>query len=243
MVIPFPPQLAPVKVSPFVSLVGCLCLCSVASAQQPPDHAALAQQLRSLRANLNDVQTAFLAPSAQDQLNYAAYINRPDRGLIRLLPGEKYDDANALTVRGGGSFYSFIRLTHNYDFGSDLRLREGNFSVGFAGADYGFIRALGAQDLETLSVSSPGVADLAEHEPSTSNHKAKHAPQGLEQGYEKGDLHYCNHAAAVVGSTYVLRSISPDRSDALVVFSVVRQDMDGSLIIAWRMLAKSSPPE
>ena len=231
------------KVSPFVFLVGWLYLCSVAWAQQPPDHAALGQQLHALRATLGDVQTAFLAPSAQDQLDYPAYVNRPERGLIRLLPGEKYDETNALTVRGGGSFYSFTRLTHNYDFGSDLRLRQGSFSVGFAGADYGFIRALGAQNLEALSVDSPGVADLAQYTAPASGHAAKHAPQGLEQGYEKGGMIYCSHAAAVVGSTYVLRSISPDRSDALVVFTVARQDLDGSLIIAWKMLAKQSLPE
>ncbi len=53
---------------------------------------------------------------------------------------------------------------------------------------------------------------------------------------------YKRRVPVEVGATYVLRSIDFDTSDVLVAFRVVRQDTDGSLIIAWRMLEKYPTP-
>ena len=44
------------------------------------------------------------------------------------------------------------------------------------------------------------------------------------------------------GATYVLRSINYSYSDVLVAFKIVRQDIDGSLIIAWKLLNKFPKP-
>jgi hypothetical protein len=46
-----------------------------------------------------------------------------------------------------------------------------------------------------------------------------------------------------VDSSYLLRSISYDRSDVLVGFKVVRKDSDGSLVIAWKLLNKFAVPK
>lgn len=48
---------------------------------------------------------------------------------------------------------------------------------------------------------------------------------------------------ARVNDTYLLRSISYSESDTLVAFRVVRQDEDGSLIIAWKLLKQYPPPD
>jgi hypothetical protein len=50
-------------------------------------------------------------------------------------------------------------------------------------------------------------------------------------------------APVEIGATYLLRSISYDRSDILVGLKVVRKDSDGSLIIAWKLLNKFSTPK
>ncbi len=41
-------------------------------------------------------------------------------------------------LSGSGSYYSFVRRTHEYGSGSDIELEPGQFKTGFAGADYGF---------------------------------------------------------------------------------------------------------
>jgi hypothetical protein len=48
---------------------------------------------------------------------------------------------------------------------------------------------------------------------------------------------------AEVGATYLLRSINFERSDVLVALKVVRQDTDGSVIIAWKLLQKYPVPK
>jgi hypothetical protein len=72
---------------------------------------------------------------------------------------------NRLTIRGGGAYYSFTRLTHEYGLGSDIELQpvptndfvappiaEYDFLTGFAGADYGFIVTLGNVPLEKVTL-------------------------------------------------------------------------------------------
>jgi hypothetical protein len=46
-----------------------------------------------------------------------------------------------------------------------------------------------------------------------------------------------------IGATYLLRSITFEEADVLVAFRVVREDADGSLIIAWKMLEKYPTPK
>jgi hypothetical protein len=39
-------------------------------------------------------------------------------------------------------------------------------------------------------------------------------------------------------NTYLLRSISPERSDIATAFRIVRQDTDGSLIVIYKVLKR-----
>ena len=73
-----------------------------------------------------------------------------------MLPREVYEsevykkNRKTLTIRGGGAYYSFARLTHEYGYGSDLSLDSGYLSVGFAGADYGMMIDLGDVSLDEI---------------------------------------------------------------------------------------------
>jgi len=64
-------------------------------------------------------------------------------------------------LRGGGAYYSFSLLTHEYNYGSDLSLERGQFRVGFAGADYGFLTNLGDVSLESISLDTHEAKRLA----------------------------------------------------------------------------------
>src|SRR6266571_2213489 len=109
-------------------------------------------QIEAKRAEMAALEKKFLSPSEEDQAAYAEFLKQPDTGLIRLLPRETYDqfpDKPAkLMIRGGGAYYSFTRLTHEYGYGSDIELQQNRFSVGFAGADFGFLTRLGKVAIE-----------------------------------------------------------------------------------------------
>src|SRR5262249_43759650 len=121
------------------------------------------KEIDSLRKQLDEKTKLFLSPSADDLAAFAEFLKQPNTGLIRILPRGLYEDR--LTIRGGGAYYSFIRLTNEYGYGSDIELQrvptnefvappiaEYNFQVGFAGADYGFIVTLGDVPLEKVTL-------------------------------------------------------------------------------------------
>jgi hypothetical protein len=214
---------------------------------QTPSRAEVLNDIETKRAELAKLETQFLAPSAEDRAAYAELLAQPNTGLLRLMPREKFDsDANksaALTIRGGGAFYSFASLAHQYGQGSDILLYSGYLSVGFAGADYGMLIKLDGASLEDISSELPGVAFLAKYSAVTNEPEARIEQRRFGTGTVIDGATYKERVPVEVGATYVLRSINFERSDVLVAFRVVRQDTDGSLIIAWRMLEKYPTPK
>jgi hypothetical protein len=192
-----------------------------------------------LRAQLRAQEEAFLAPDMSDLTGVVA--RKPeDGGVIRLMPREKY--ARILRIYGGGGYYSFTRLTHEYGYGSDLQLDGGNLSVGFAGADFGFIADLGEVPLESLSLGSAGVPELAKFQPPGDEPHARIEQARFHRDFRDGALSYVNEVKVAIGHTFALRSISYRRSDVLVTFRILRQDVDGSVILSWKLLKRYSTP-
>ncbi len=228
------------------SLMACLFISSFFGATivvaQSPDRAALIREIESLRNQLKAHEDALLEPSTEDRASFAELLRQTDTGLIRLLPREEYDSKNRITIRGG-AYYSFTRLTHDYGYGSDISLEMGNLSVGFAGADYGMLANLGAVPLDSVTLEMPGVSVLASYMPPTSEPKARVEQRRSANGVKMESLLYKRNIPAVVGNTYILRSIDYGNSDVLVAFQVFRKDADGSLILAWKMLKKYPAPQ
>jgi hypothetical protein len=213
---------------------------------QTPSRDDILKDLETKRAELASLETQFLSPSPEDRAAYAEFLTQPNTGLIRLLPREKFDTTPSklgLTIRGGGAYYSFVRLTHEYGYGSDIELSSGYLSVGFAGADYGMLIKLEGARLEDVSNALPGVAFLAKYSPATTEPDARIEQRRFGTGTVIDGATYKVRVPVEVGATYVLRSIDFETSDVLVAFRVVRQDTDGSLIIAWRMLEKYPTPK
>jgi len=207
---------------------------------QSPNRAAVWKEIESLREQIKGRENVLLEPAAEDRTVYAQFLQQADTGLIRLLPREKYD--NKLTMRGGGAYYSFSRLTHEYGHGSDISLEQGSLSVGFAGANYGMIAKLGDVRLEDVTLENPIVQQLAQHKPPTAEPEARIEQRRTSEETYKKDAVYKRRVTAIAGNTYVLRSIDYDTSDVLVAFKIVRQDDDDSLILAWKMLKKYPTP-
>lgn len=223
-------------------------ICSLVGFGQSESRADLLNAVETKRAELAVLEKQLLLPAAEDEAAYAEFLAQPETGLIRLLPREKFESntgtKSGLTLRGGGAYYSFFRLTHEYGYGSDLELQGGYLSVGFAGANYGMLLKLDQARIEDVSNQLPGVMYLAKYTPAGDEPAAR-----IEQrrfggaGTTIEGFSYKERVPVEVGATYVLRSINYSYSDVLVAFKVTRQDIDGSLIIAWKLLQKYPKPE
>ena len=222
--------------------------CSVSALGQSDSRTGLLKELEAKRAELAKLEKMLIQPDADDREAYAQFLAQPDTNLIRLLPREKYEshanNKSGLTIRGGGAYYSFTRQSNEYGRATDLGLQQGNLSVGFAGADYGMLIKLDGANLEDVSTELPGITFLAKYTAVSSEPDARIEQRRFGGGGTVIDgISYRGHLRAEVGATYVLRSIAFDASDVLVAFKVVRQDADGSLIIAWKLLQKFPKPE
>lgn len=206
------------------------------------------------------VKKGLLAPSVEDRQNYAGFLSQPNTGLIRLLARQfnssKASRTNRPKINGAGAYYSFSFLSHEYGWGSDLELSttlkfygstqlpsDHSFTVGFAGADYGMLTNIGDAPLESIAVDDARVNFMRSYEPPRAEPAARCEFVRFRTGVTVNGQLYKRSLPIQTSSTYLLRSIVYGRSDVLVGFRVVRQDPDGSVTIAWKLLKKSNPPK
>ena len=237
------------KVSIALAPIAALILSAISVCAQTQSRDDLIREIGSKRTELLRLEKTFLSPSEDDRATYASFLSQPDTGLIRLLPREKYDadvkneNKFKLTVRGGGAYYSFVRLTHEYGYGSDISLYDGWLSTGFAGANYGIMTTLGNTPLENITAETPTVQFLATHTPPSEEPKARIEQTKWGKGEMIDGISYAERLRMGTNTTYLLRSIDYDTSDVLVAFRVVRIDTDGSAIILWKRLQTYPVPK
>ena len=192
------------------------------------------------------VTKGLLAPSEQDRADHESLLSQRDTGLIRLMPREVYDweaykTPQKIKLRGGGSYYSFFNLSHEYGWGSDLSFEKDYLSVGFAGADYGMLTNLGNVSLE--DITSDYSVFMASYKAASRENDARQEYRKFQLGETIDGALFRSRLPCEIGSTYLLRSIYYDTSDILVAFNVARKDSDGSIIIAWKLLKNFGKPE
>jgi hypothetical protein len=216
-------------------------LCAAPALAQADARAQAAAEIESLRGQIKSKEAVLLSTSAEDRKAYADFLAQPGAGLVRLLPRENWD--GKLSTRGGGAYYSFTRRTHEYGNGSDVELSQDYFSVGFAGANFGFMLNLGDAPLETISEETEAVRFMASYQtPSPEPEARKAQTQFAGHGAQSGQWTYRDRLPVVAGTTYVLRSVNYETSDVLVAFHVVRKDADGSVVLLWKMLKNYPTP-
>jgi hypothetical protein len=198
-----------------------------------------------------------LAPSDEDRATYAFFLAEPQTGLMRLLPRQVPQSKNPdVKINGGGAYYSFAHLTHEYGFGSDLGLSTTvrflnrsrlpawhELSVGFAGADYGMMTTVDDVALENITRSEPAVRFMLAYRPPRAEPAARSEALAFREGKLVDLQLYRNRLPVQLNTTYLLRSISYGVSDVVVAFRVVRQDPDGGVTIAWKLLKKLPAPQ
>lgn len=212
-------------------------------AQAVADRSQLDREIDALWEQIKEKQELLLAPAPEDKAAHVEFLTQPDTGLIRLLPREKYDAQHKLPMRGGGAYYSFVTKSHEYGRGSDIELTQSNFSVGFAGADYGFFLSLGDMSLEAVGLALPAVKALVEYAPPPTEKEVRATARSAYRGVTLGAFTFKSRVPVEADRTYLLRSISLDDSDVLVAFRVTRKDADGSLILLWKKLMTFPTPK
>jgi hypothetical protein len=222
--------------------IATLILSALTASAQTQSRDDILKELQTKRAELSTLEKRFLSPAEEDRAAYAEFLRQPNTGLIRLLPRGKYDPdiqrdkPKTVTIRGGGAYYSFARLTHEYGYGSDIELDQDTLTSGFAGADYGMLVSLGDVPLESISLETPAAQVLSQHKPPTEEPLARIEQRRSSDGTTIEGVTYKRTLPLRVNSTYLVRSINYSDSDVLVAFRVVRVDTDGSAIILWKSL-------
>jgi hypothetical protein len=174
--------------------------------------------------------------------------------LTRLLPGDAPDFAERdKVIRGGGAYYSFVRDDHEYGRGSDIKLDQNSFKVGFAGLDYGFFLNAGPgtiHELRELAPEPPKEIDSSRLDawkfmwayapPQDAGDIRKE--QRRSDGFSSGGTNLSRNAVVAKGNIYLLRSVLVQQSDVLVGLWVADVLDDGSVVIAWRILKTFDTP-
>lgn len=218
----------------FVLLVFLACSFTAVSAQ---NRLQALEEVEMIKERGKVLETVILQPDKQDADTAA----KEQVNIFRILPREKYD-RGVLPTRGGGAYYSFIKKSHSYNDTPQIELQQNNLSVGFYGANYGFITDLGEIPLSEISRESRTVRFLINYQPPKDEQKARSEFYKIERGFEEDGLIYKNYIAAVVGNSYLLRAVSYDEADVLVALQVHRRDADGSLIIFWKLIENFEKP-
>lgn len=226
-----------------LTLFAICSIAAVAALAQSDSRADTLQQIESKRAELAVLEKKFLAPSDEDRARYAEFLSQPDTGLTRLLPREKFDRDDKMTIRGGGAYYSFALLTHAYGRGSDIELAQNRFSVGFAGYDYGLLVQAGKGPLRELTFDNPSVNALATYKIATTEPEARSEHQRIAAGANIDGIKVGSYLPVEINANYVLRSINYPDSDVLVAFRVISKNEDGSVTILWKLLKRFPKPE
>ena len=225
-----------------ILVVGLLSiLSSVAFAQDGSREQKLQQfeslnaQIRAIEAQIRALEGGLIEPDESD----IARAKSEGFEAVRLMPRETYD--HKLSAQGGGAYYSFSTGSHDYQKIAQIELQVGNLSVGFAGADYGFIADLGMIPLGSVSKGTPEISFLVNYKPPTLLAEIR-KEQAKSHKYETDTATYTRDVTASIGHVYALRAISFNDADVLVGLKVIRKDADGSLIIFWKKILDFPKP-
>ncbi len=195
------------------------------------------QDIAKLKEQAKMLENIILSPDKQDiDLAEKEKVN-----VFRILPRGRTENGDLYSVRGGGANYSFTQTSHSYNEIPQIALENNNVSVGFAGVNYGFMVDLGEVSLAEVGEKTNGFNFLIEYRPPT-NEPDGRIEQERSRGFEFEGANFKDRLPAIVGHSYLLRSINYEHADVMVAFKVQRKDNDGSLIIFWKLIKQFDKP-
>lgn len=224
----------------------------------------------SFKKRISRNQRKILAPDAADSSRYAAFLQNPNTGLIKIFP-DLGCEINAHVVRADetclnqipmSAFYSFREREHTTDFLSDIRLEDDELlSDGIL--TQGILVALGDVALESVSPASGGLKFLTEFKPEARSGEALKQSVRLIEGIKSDGYLYRKSLPARENTTYALRVIAyrgkfiqtirgfpfnmldgDDRIDITIAFRLLKKDATtGNYTLLWKELARQDAPK
>jgi len=214
---------------------------------------AAAQSPLIIEYEPNNSEKQLLAPSVEDQQQFAEFLQRPDTGLIKMFPPGRRRVISVGELASGrrpgfggyASLYSFSKEKHGNGLNgyvdarlgwAEMRLLNGRFVTGFTGESLGVLVALGDVDLDSVTPATYGVTGLANIIPPADFFEAATLSRRNRAGFALERFRYGSSLPVADNTTYVLRSTSNKRADVLVAFRVIRVEENGSVTLVWRKL-------
>jgi hypothetical protein len=219
------------------------------------DRAIDVDELVELRKKMIHLEGKLIAPTKEDLDSYSHFLKKQNTGLARLFSqNDSGSEREPLLLPGGGSYYQFKGRTNEYGYNrSDIRYStakttddQPTFSVLVAGVNFGFFAQLGKTDIRRINETNPSVSFALSYptmngqdEPAWRAEQKKWAYTGVLNG----DVLFKDTTEAIVGMSYVVRSVKESDYDIVAIFQVIRRDpTDGSLVIAWKILKEFEKP-
>lgn len=221
------------------------------------------------KRSLNKDQKKRLAVESADLNGYAAFLEQPKTGLIKLFPDlgcEKNAniirvDQECLNWIPNSAFFSFREREHTSEILADIRL-EKNYLISDGILSQGILVALGDVSLENVTLDTAGINFLINYQPEQNHRNAAKQILQLNKGIESDRFHYQRVLPVVADTTYALRVVAyrgkviqtfrrfifnllegDDRTDLTLVFRIVKKSADGSLNLLWKELQRKNAPK
>lgn len=173
----------------------------------------------------------------------------PDAGVVRLLDRSASGfDVDLPWMDGGGSYFSFTEGVHDYQRRPQIGLERMELRAGFYGRYEGAAVDLGEGAFRGIALD-PGAIPVGLDQPRMAAWDLLHAPvedyattdgRWLPTGLRS--LGFDDDADVEPGHTYLVRAVSPDEFDVLVVVEVAEAGED-DCTLAWRVLEDRPVPE
>lgn len=226
------------------------------------------RQLTFLKQKQSKEQKKQLLPKTEDLNRFAAFLQQPKTGIIRLTEDigcepSRYvirADEDCLKTIPGGSFYSFREREYSSSALADIRLKDGLLiSDGYFSQN--MLVKLGDVPLESVSLTSSGMDFLTDFVPETNTKDATRQYIKLVRGIKVGKYEYIKAFPAAENRTYAMRLIAykanvesvyrgyiynplsgDERSDMIIAFRIIRKDKEGISLI-WKELQRGKAPK
>lgn len=219
---------------------------------------------------LNEQDKLAIAVLPDDLKAYAAFLKKGRTGIVRLhnadicVPNSLVIHASAgcpNNVAGKATAYSFRAGNYRLPLFADIFFKGNKISTSGV-FTIGVYSDLGTADINTLNASSEGIKELLDFEPPDKEDEIDRQSSILSRGVQIGSFVYGPTVTVNTESTYVLRSVaykgkllkgekpkavnvlaSDERKDVTVIFKIVRQNSDGSIVLLWKELNRAAPPK
>lgn len=216
----------------------------------------------------NKEQQKQLLPETEDLSRFAALLQQPKTGIIRLMDDAGCEpsryviraDEECLKSIPGGSFYSFRERDYSSSALADIRLKDGLLITDGVFSQNMLVK-LGDVPLENVSVNTEGMNFLTEFQPETNTRDASVQYVKLTRGIKVGKYEYIKVFPAMADTTYAMRLVAyraktarlyrgfiydplagDERSDVVLAFRVIRKD-NGGITLVWKELERKKAPK